>query len=884
MKKTQINMVEIKQLIMKESQTTEYQFRQTVEDVRGRTDIVQIIGQHLPLDRNHKALCPFHKETNPSFSVNPKGQYFRCFGCGTGGDVFTFLMLIENKGFKDVLADLARQAGVPIPAISQGDIEAIRSERLIGEIRNVTAAFYHRGLTPSAREYLTLTRGFTEETISKFMIGYAAGGLKEHLLGERGFAEESCVEAGVLIKKNDGMVHDYFLGRIIFPNIRRGHVVHLTGRCLDGSEPKYRHIPGPISYLFNEESLSANEPIIAEGVPDCITAVQAGYSAVGIYGAGGIKEEDVPKFSRCEKIYICLDPDQAGETGAMRIASMLGPRARIIQLPVGYDLNDFFREHSKEEFEVLRAGAKDLVRHKIDLIPCDIDKVELAEKLKPILSDLAKVDPPMIEAYLSCEIKSRFGLQKNDIDAYRKMIKGALGETKSTKGSQGGKSDKPAYTAYFDGLVDLVIADGQPAFLAKKGDGIEVQTETEIDGQIYLPPPKMQIPWLLPRADKVLEYFETDELLPPEERNSALYDDLREYHRRISELPAPEYYDLIAAWVFHTYLLEQFQYTPILCLFAVPERGKSRTGKGIIYVANRGMHVESLRDSYIIRVTNDLRVSLFFDVKDIWKKAEREGSEDILLQRFERGSMVPRVLYPDRGPLQDTMYYKIFGATIIGTNEGVHRILGTRAIQINMPDSTHRFEDDVTPQAALPLKERLVAFRARQLGIPLPDVQKPSQGRLGDILKPILQVIRLVRPDREEALNSMVKMLEGERQLEKAESTEAQILQAVLSLNSKVENGILPIKSIVEVINQDKPERQKHTSQMVGRRLSALGIGKAKTTAGASAIIWNQRQLEQIAGKYGLIETSVTPVTSVYPAPDTQDTDLTEDTGVLFRK
>lgn len=793
-------------------------------------------------------------------------------------------MLMENKGLREVLADLAHQVGVPIPEIEQQDIEKIESERLSNEIRHATTVFYHQGLTSSAKEYLMKERGFSEETISKFMIGYAAGGLKEHLLAERGFAEEACIQAGVLAERIDGMVHDHFRNRIMFPNIRRGQVVHFTGRSLDGSTPKYLHIPGPISYLFNEEALSANELIIAEGVPDCIMAIQAGFQAVGIYGAGGIKEEDVSKFSRCEKVYVCLDPDRAGETGALKIAGLLGTRARIVQLPESYDLNDYLNTHSAEEFKVLLSEAKDAIRYRIDQIPSDLDKVELSEKLKPILSDLAKADSPTAEAYLSGYIKTRFQLRKNEVDAYRKSLKEASGQMKSINVNQRGKGNKTLYTAWFDGLVDLVDADGESAFLVKTGDGLEIRQEIEIDGQIYLPPPAGQIPWLLPRADKVMEFYQTDGLLSPEERNSALYDDLREYHKRISELPAPEYYDFITAWDFHTYLLEQFQYTPIVCLFAVPERGKSRTGKGIIYVASRGIHVESLRDPYIVRVANDLHASLFFDVKDIWKKAEREGSEDILLQRFERGSMVPRVLYPDRGPLQDTVYYRIFGPTIIGTNESVHRILETRAVQINMPDTTRQFDDDVTPETALPLKERLVAFRARQLGMPLPEAEKPAHGRLGDILRPILQVIRLVRPDREGALIDLVHLLEGERRLEKTETIEAQILQAAVLLRDRVENGILPVKFIVENLNLDKPDRQKLSPQLVGRRLTALGIKKAKTVGGASAVIWDQRQLEQIASKYGLIETSVTPETSERPALESRDTDVSEDTEVLFEK
>src|SRR5664280_2449233 len=149
--------------------------------------------------------------------------------------------------------------------------------------------------------------------------------------------------------------------------------------------------------------------------------------------------------------------------------------------------------------------------------------------------------------------------------------------------------------------------------------------------------------------------------------------------------------------------MEYHQYSPIICNYAVPERGKSRTGKGMIYVAYRGIHVESLRDAYIVRIAHNYMATIFFDCMNLWKKAEKAGSEDILLLRFERGAKVPRVLYPERGAHRDTVYYSVFGATIVATNVSVHNILDTRAIQINMPQSRKRFENDVTPELALPL-------------------------------------------------------------------------------------------------------------------------------------------------------------------------------------
>ena len=360
--------------------------------------------------------------------------------------------------------------------------------------------------------------------------------------------------------------------------------------------------------------------------------------------------------------------------------------------------------------------------------------------------------------------------------------------------------------------------------------------------------------------------------------NQALFDDLKAYHKSISEMPNENYYDLIAAWDFHTYCLESVQYSPNICLFAVPERGKSRTGKGMIYVAHRGMHVESLREAYLLRVASHSKVAIFFDVMDFWNKADKNGSQDIVLNRFEKGTKVPRVIYPDRGAFKDTVYYDVFGPTVIATNIAVHEILETRAIQINMPETSRKFENDVTKETALPLKERLVAFRARRLGEKLPDISKPASGRLGDIMKPILQIIQTVKPERIQSFLSLVRELEKDRLMDKGDSIEAQILKVIIELRGEVKRGSLSVKKIVSEFNKDKSEKEKLTDKRIGRRLCPMGFAKCRTNNGASAIIWEESKIERLRITYGLEKTSETSKTS-----ETTETDATSDHGNYMR-
>jgi len=389
----------------------------------------------------------------------------------------------------------------------------------------------------------------------------------------------------------------------------------------------------------------------------------------------------------------------------------------------------------------------------------------------------------------------------------------------------------------------------------KVGAELSVTLEHELFGAQHYPPPRGQIPWLLPDGRRVLQHYQED-------TDGKLFDALVEYHRAISELPSEAYYDLLAAWTLHTYWLEAVHYSPILCFFAIAERGKTRTGKGLIYIAHRGIHVQSLRDPYLVRVAKYFQASLFFDVMDIWEEARKEGSADILLGRFEKGLKVPRVLYPDKGPFNDMVYYEVFGPTIIATNEPIHRILETRCLYIKMPETTRRFEAPVRPELALPLKERLVAFRARHLGESLPAISKPTSGRLGDILQPLQQLIRVARPEREQAFLALVRELEQQTLIEKADTLEAELLRTVASLEHLVKGGLLPNKLIADTYNKERPERTKVSYTKVGKRLSALGFEKAVLADGASAIRWDQDKNQRLCEKYGLRNVSDPSVSS----------------------
>jgi len=409
------------------------------------------------------------------------------------------------------------------------------------------------------------------------------------------------------------------------------------------------------------------------------------------------------------------------------------------------------------------------------------------------------------------------------------------------------------YLAKFDGLIDVVEKEGKSIFLVKEDDELKLKESVVVNGETYYPPPIERLPFkYLARADKVLENYKNDS-------DSNLFIDIVKYLKKTSELPSSAYYYLLAAWVFLTYLQESIEYSPYIWLYAIPERGKSRTGKGCIYIAYRGVHVESLRDAYLIRIANDLDATIFFDVMDLSKKADRAGSQDILLVRFERGAVVPRVLYPDRGPHQDTVYYKVFGSTIIATNEPVLPILATRAVMISMPESTNIYEEEVTPEKALHIKERLVAFRARHLGLALPDTVKPARGRLGDILKPLIQVIKLVQPQKEQNLKELINQIQAERKEQQSDSYEARLLTSIINLKDEVKGGLLSIDQITERFNENVKERFQATNNTIGWKLNGLGFKKRRRNNGMH-IECDETLIFKLRERFGLNEDNHTPL------------------------
>ncbi|MBS8264938.1 DNA primase [Mesobacillus boroniphilus] len=349
-----------------------------VNEIRQAVEIVDVIGDYVQLKkqgRNYFGLCPFHGENSPSFSVSPDKQIYHCFGCGAGGNVFSFLMDIDGLSFQEAAVKLAERAKIELklegPAAGKNTQLPEGSKQMI-EAHELLRKFYHHLLVNTkegqdALEYL-LNRGFTQESIDRFQIGYAlpSWDFAVKLLEKRGFSLNLISKAGLVIQReNDETYFDRFRNRIMFPILdHQGNTIAFSGRALGGEEPKY--LNSPETQIFNKSKILYNfhlargsirkqqQAVLFEGFADVISANRAGVeNGVATMGTS-LTEEHISLLKRnVQAVTICYDSDKAGIEAAFRASNMLskaGLPVRVATMPDGMDPDDFIKVHGEEKF------------------------------------------------------------------------------------------------------------------------------------------------------------------------------------------------------------------------------------------------------------------------------------------------------------------------------------------------------------------------------------------------------------------------------------------------------------------------------------------------------------------------------------------------------
>ena len=312
-----------------------------LEEIKRKIDIVELVNSYVPLKkagRNFKALCPFHSEKTPSFVVSPERQIWHCFGqCGEGGDIFGFLMKIENLDFGEAVRELAKKAGVKLTRYQPSEDE--RNKQLLYEINHLATEFYHFLLLnhPSGKKALDyiLGRGIKKDSLLLFKIGFAPDSwqsLQAFLVGKKGYKVQDLERVGLVIKTQKGDFYDRFRGRLMFPlKDYHGNIRGFAGRLLDPQAKEAKYVNTPETFIYHksellfgsseakEEIKKKDQAVLVEGELDMISSFQAGVKNVLAIKGSALSEPQVKLISRfTQNLVFALDQDLAGDQAARR--------------------------------------------------------------------------------------------------------------------------------------------------------------------------------------------------------------------------------------------------------------------------------------------------------------------------------------------------------------------------------------------------------------------------------------------------------------------------------------------------------------------------------------------------------------------------------------
>jgi DNA primase len=387
-----------------------------VDEVKQKIDIVEVIGQDITLTKagkTFKGLCPFHAEKHPSFYVYPEQQSWHCFGCNNGGDVFSFIMKKQNIDFGEALRQLAQKAGVVIPTKFEPGLESEEKQKLY-QVNQAAAQYFHNLLlnSPAGKKAQSYAagRGFTEQAIKDFQLGYSANSWEElkKYLAERDYTEKDMLDAGLIIEAEGGKTHDRFRNKLMFPILDiRGRITGFGGRALDDSLPKYTNSPQTPLFdksgtlyginLAKDAIREKDTAVIVEGYMDVITAHQNGFkNAVASMGTA-VTEKQITILKRLTRnMALALDADAAGEEAMLRTVgyeNTLDAEIKVIILPEGKDPDDVIKEDAKN-WEKLVAESVPIVDYTFDRATAGLDlatakgKASARDRLLPVIGEI----------------------------------------------------------------------------------------------------------------------------------------------------------------------------------------------------------------------------------------------------------------------------------------------------------------------------------------------------------------------------------------------------------------------------------------------------------------------------------------------------------------
>ncbi len=426
------------------------------DEVRQQADIVRVVSDYVSLKKkgtNYWACCPFHQEKTPSFSVNASKQFFKCFGCGKAGDVFTFVMEIESCPFPEAVATVAEKTGIPIPVADNARDyeESDRRRAELMQLNQWATEFFEQNLMGSAEgkralDYLS-QRGIAEATRQAFRLGYAPNSWDAlgNFLKAKGASRAQIETSGLVsVKDNGSGFYDRFRGRLMFPiSDTQGRVIAFGGRILGEGEPKYLNSPETAVYTKGQHLYGLHQAreairqrgfvILVEGYLDFLVPFQAGVKNLVASLGTALTDFQVKLLGRyVRQIVVNFDPDSAGVAATKRSLEVLlanGFKVNVLTLPDNLDPDEFIRKHGSDGYlKLLKtshrfldyiveqavktkdpstpAGKVETINEILPYLKLVRDRIERAEYVERI-ADRLKIDSKLIREEFKKAVETR---------------------------------------------------------------------------------------------------------------------------------------------------------------------------------------------------------------------------------------------------------------------------------------------------------------------------------------------------------------------------------------------------------------------------------------------------------------------------------------------
>jgi DNA primase len=451
-----------------------------IDQVQEKTDIVETISRYIPLKkigRNYKTTCPFHSEKTPSFIVSPDKQIYHCFGCGAGGNVFSFVMRYENLQFPEAVEMLADKAGVKLPRMSGGRDDNNSFAAQLYKINADASVFFQSSLADNgfAKDYLA-SRGVGKEAIERFKIGYAPNSWEALLnyFKAKGVAGPILEKAGLVISNDKGGHYDRFRNRVIFPILDlKERILGFGARVMDSSLPKYVNSPETAIYSkgrnlyglnFSKESIKKEgHALVVEGYLDFLVPYQAGIKNIIATLGTALTQEQIRLIKRfANTVVMVYDPDEAGEAASLRNLDLFigeDVNVYIAELAAGYDPDSYIRKNGTDEFLKVVKASRNIFDYKFDKLKERFDikrahgKAGIASEMLPTIS---RITNAVMRSELIKKLAQRLSVDEESLKTEMRKVKPDY--VKSVNPEKAPQSKRDTHTAEMMVLALLLDA------------------------------------------------------------------------------------------------------------------------------------------------------------------------------------------------------------------------------------------------------------------------------------------------------------------------------------------------------------------------------------------------------------------------------------------